>query len=277
MDLDDIVDDDRVIAKRRLVADATRALKALSASLDAVKLVELVSKLVDLHAQEPKAVAREASQCGVLPIMEVLETCSPEALAVAPLLRLVSGMCEGSHKLSEALCLVGLIPAVLRLCTHAATRHDAAALVRHFCGASDFTRKMFIACGGLSVLVTLLEHSANNTTEPLDEFGRIAIDCIYLVFQTSTNPKNDFYRLFCKFGLLKPLCASYRRIVLALSSSAPPPSPDTTSTSSHQSNTTQFDSKIAKLLHMFAEGDAVVKMALGNSIQGTIAPIFRML
>lgn len=41
-----------------------------------------------------------------------------------------------------------------------------------------------------------------------------AIDCIRHVFNIKTSPKNDFCRLFCKFGLLEPLSRKLADIAL---------------------------------------------------------------
>lgn len=47
--------------------------------------------------------------------------------------------------------------------------------------------------------------------EPYEESKTLvfnAIDCIRHVFEITANPKNDFCRLFCKYGLLPSLSAA---------------------------------------------------------------------
>ncbi len=52
--------------------------------------------------------------------------------------------------------------------------------------------------------------------EPYSESRNLvfnAIDCVRHVFDINTNPKNDFCRLFCKYGLLPPLSRAFVSIV----------------------------------------------------------------
>lgn len=64
------------------------------------------------------------------------------------------------------------------------------------------------------------------------------------MFDINTSPKNDFCRLFCKFGLLEPLS----KTLIAIQS-------DTES-----ADAPDYVLKIAKILHLFSQGDKVVKL-----------------
>lgn len=66
--------------------------------------------------------------------------------------------------------------------------------------------------------------------------------CYFSLIQTS--PKNDFCRLFCKFGLLEPLTRTLIAVHLDKESYDAP----------------AFVLKIAGILHMFSQGDKVVKL-----------------
>ena len=112
------------------------------------------------------------------------------------------------------------------------------------CYASDFTRKMFIACDGLPVLVELLEEDYKSSY--LLIFN--AIDCIRHVFDITTNPRNDFCRLFCKYGLLSPLTTVLELI----------------NEDKRNGEAPGYVRKIAEVLHWFAQGDKVVKAAFAK-------------
>ncbi len=105
----------------------------------------------------------------------------------------------------ESLALVGLIPAVLKFANHRYPLHirvEASHFAVSFCRYSQSSRLSFVACGGLKVLVQLME------TAFLDEGTSVVqgtIDCVQCVLDMKATMKNDFLRLFCKFGLLKPL------------------------------------------------------------------------
>lgn len=147
-------------------------------------------------------------------------------------------MADATAHLQQSMALMGLIPAVIRLAGHTTAlpiRCEAALFMHQFCHFSDPSRKMFIACGGLPSLVALLlppqsSHEYYIATRPL---LYTAIECIKCVFDitvrtqtrislslshcvcvSQTSPRNDFCRLFCKFGLLAPLMTTV--IALAL-------------------------------------------------------------
>lgn len=147
-----------------------------------------------------------------------------------------------NSKFQQSLATVGLIPAMIRFGGRMFPldiRLEAANFVRQLCYASDFTRKMFIACDGLPVLLSFLEENYEHNKTLMWN----AIDCIRHVFEITTNPKNDICRLFCKFGLLEPL----------------------TRTLEHVNNDTDspeaagYVKKIGDLLFLFSQGDVVVK------------------
>ena len=123
------------------------------------------------------------------------------------------------------------MPAVIKLAmdtpVHAHAQHSpcdvrlaAGRFIRHFCAGPDFTRKMFIACGGLQALVRFLDahicpcSSAVGAGSHRSALVRLGIDGLRLVFKTTTNPKNDFYRLLCKFSLLPSLCRTFKEVTL---------------------------------------------------------------
>ena len=197
----------------------------------------------------------QMSKHGVIPVMELLEV--PNDSIIHSLLHLVmeviGDVCDSSNangqKFQQSMALVGLIPAIVKYASPEFApriRSVAIKLMRSFCYASDFTRRMYIACGGLPVLVTCLQMRYTDNRVLIFD----AIDCIRHVFDVSTNPKNDFCRLFCKYGLLYPLA----RVLSSLNSDREVSEP----------SASDYTKKVADIVHLFSQGDAVVKAALAE-------------
>lgn len=143
---------------------------------------------------------------------------------------------EDNQKFQENLALVGLVPVIIKLTKldyfsadseehlsmdsaseqnfSAYVRLEAAKFVRQSCKTSSLTLQMFIACGGLPVLVDFLTlDSEIPTTNSEIDLLRIALEGIFSVFNLQTIPKNDICRLFVKAGLLKKFVVVFNEIV----------------------------------------------------------------
>jgi hypothetical protein len=134
---------------------------------------------------------------------------------------------------------------------------EAANFIRQFCYTSEYTRKMFIACDGLSILISFLSEPYHSHLTKNLIFN--AIDCVRHVFDSTFQPKNDFCRLFCKFKLLPPLI----RILVEVAM-------DSQLGSQHE-----FLLKISQILHLFSQGDTVVKQQFAQP--RIIAPMLSLL
>ena len=107
------------------------------------------------------AASREASTCrwflgqaGIITLMEMLQ--QPDASLRAASMRLLLAVVADDTPVLESLCLVGMVPIVNRLTAaeHSqALRSLAASFVERLCSTSAHTVQMFVACGGLTVLV----------------------------------------------------------------------------------------------------------------------------
>jgi hypothetical protein len=218
-----------------------RILEQLKPDASERAVLEACERLNELGKANPEQVRGLMTTHGVIPIMEMLEV--GNATILVAILRLVNQIVGKNLKFAQNMSLVGLIPAIIRFGGSSYPREirmEAAIFVRNFCYASDWTRKMFIACDGLPVLVSfLLEEYEQNKTLVWN-----STDCIRHVFDITTNPKNDFCRLFCKFGLLEPLTRQLYAVHLDKESDQAP----------------AFVLKIAAILHLFSQGDKVVKL-----------------
>lgn len=151
---------------------------------------------------------------------------------------------EDNQKFQENLALVGLVPVIIKLTKQdfssavseenlsmdstselsfsSYVRLEAAKFVRQSCKTSSLTLQMFIACGGLPVLVDFLTLDGSETGESQQpsiitdndfDLLRIALEGIFSVFNLQTIPKNDICRLFVKAGLLKKFVVVFNEIV----------------------------------------------------------------
>ena len=88
--------------------------------------------------------------------MEMLQ--QPDTGLLAAAMQLLNSVVADDTPVLESLCLVGIVPIVTRLAApahSAALRGLAATFVERLCSTSAHTVQMFVACGGLPVLVTV--------------------------------------------------------------------------------------------------------------------------
>lgn len=128
------------------------------------------------------------SQAGVIPnIMEALEVKQVDVLCAV--LDIVNLIIETDKKFQENVALTGMIPVIVQLANNdnelgrkaKQLRFEAATFVRQCCITSTLTLQMFIACGGLPVLVNLLDLSVMQGKKSI-QLIQIAIDGILKVF-----------------------------------------------------------------------------------------------
>ncbi|TYZ66748.1 hypothetical protein PybrP1_001929 [[Pythium] brassicae (nom. inval.)] len=222
-------------------ARVVELLALLDPSMDDQVILDACTSLQEIF-ESNQALRRDLmSQAGVVPnIMEALEMKRMDVLHAV--LRVVNMIVEDNQKFQENLALVGLIPVVIRLTQRdfaaaalderlsggvstsdlrsaAMVRLEAAKFVRQSCKTSSLTLQMFIACGGLPVLVDFLPLAADRAA-PISDSGlgllRIALEGISSVFSLQTIPKNDICRLFVKAGLLRKFVVVFNEIVRAV-------------------------------------------------------------
>lgn len=104
---------------------------------------------------------------GMLPILEVLETCKKREV-IWTLLRIVNCITYEDVELQENICFVGGIPIITKFASKKYPyniRLEAAAFIRQMYSTSTLTLQMFVSCGGLSVLVEFLEEDYETQTD----------------------------------------------------------------------------------------------------------------
>ena len=104
---------------------------------------------------------------GVAPLLALLQTASlpssqVSARVLIAALELTNAFVRGDPPLLEMLCLLGIVPIMLRFCAATtslplavAVRVEAAEFTSLLASGSATTRQMLVACGGLNVLAAL--------------------------------------------------------------------------------------------------------------------------
>ncbi len=153
-------------------------------------------------------------------------------------------------KFQQSICTIGVISQINKFVSprySVGVRTHASNFVKHFCTSNEYTRKMFIACGGLDVLIRpfLYEDYNGEDTRPII---LSSVDCIVQLFEIKSNPKNDICRLFCKLGLLPRLAKLFKLLVHDREN------PDT----AHYTN------RVVKIFSLFSGGDVKVRRKIAE-------------
>eukprot|EP00808_Paulinella_micropora_P021792 g56479.t1 len=233
----------------RVTKQFARVVEDLSPHKPEHVVLTACDKMVKLIKENP----REASSLltshngGVIPMMELLEVSSREVMHAV--LKMINEIVDNNFKFQQTMSMVGLVPAMIKFAGSGypiEIRIEAANFIRQFSYSSDFTRKMFIACGGLPCLVNFLHEDYLQSKTLVWN----SIDCIRHVFDITTSPKNHFCRLFCKFGLLPPLSKQLRRC----------------NNDKLSPNASHYVRKICEVVFLFSQGDDVVKQHFAKPI-----------
>ena len=178
-------------------------------------LSEIVEQLLQILTESPDVKSVIVSSHGMLPILEILDTCT-RPHTILRLLKIVNTIISPSNvEVQENLCFVGGIPIISKFAHKkyaSEIRLEAAAFVRMMYLTSTLTLQMFISCGGLNVLVEFLEEDYES------DIGRelvlVGVNGIWSVFELQgPTPKNDFCRIFSRSSVLYPLSLVLNRVL----------------------------------------------------------------
>ncbi|CAI5709535.1 unnamed protein product [Peronospora effusa] len=300
-------------ANQKATARVVELLSLLDPSMEDQVILDACNDLEEVFNQNVTLRRDLMSQPGVVPnIMEALEMKKMDVLHAV--LRVINIIVEGNKKFQENLALVGLVPVIIKLTKQhnphnisgerskgfrmqsqenteffKAVRMEAAKFVRQCCKTSSLTLQMFIACGGLPVLVDFLtlEKQLSNLGNDMDLL-RIALDGISSVFSIQTIPKNDICRLFVKAGLLKKFVVVFSEIAVVVSTNDTrrPESGGSAKKSTKRNAAVTKGGSVAEwtmrefhktcdIFVLFSQGDAVVKehMCDGAVLEGLLEAI----
>ncbi|TKA78167.1 hypothetical protein B0A55_03894 [Friedmanniomyces simplex] len=177
-------------------------------------LDDIVEQLLHVLSESPDVKTVIVSSHGMLPILEILETCN-RPYTILSLLRIVNCIISDNVEVQENLCFVGGIPIVTKFAHKkfsSEIRLEAAEFVRMMYQTSTLTLQMFVSCGGLNVLVEFLEEDYE--TDAGRELVLLGVNGIWSVFELQgPTPKNDFCRIFSRSSVLYPLSLVLSRIL----------------------------------------------------------------
>lgn len=193
-------------------------------------LSDVSEQLMQVLVESPEMKVIIITSHGMLPILEILDTCERRDV-ILRLLKIVNMIIFENQEVQENLCFVGGIPIITKFAHKKYTseiRLEAAAFVRQMYQTSLLTLQMFISCGGLNVLVEFLE-------EDLDEerdLVLIGVNGVWNVFELPVSrkpkyvicgspntkkkgptPKNDFCRIFARSSILYPLSLVLNKVL----------------------------------------------------------------
>ena len=175
-------------------------------------LADLSEELLEVLYDSPDTKGVIISAHGMLPILEILESCKRRD-TIFNLLRTVNMVIQDDVEIQENLCFVGGIPIITKF---ASKRHssdirlEAAAFVRQMCQTSVLTLQMFVSSGGLKVLVEFLEEDYEDERDLV----MIGVNGVWSVFELQgPTPKNDFCRILSRSFVLDPLSLVLSRVL----------------------------------------------------------------
>lgn len=201
MDLEANIARDKCARLRNQVEELVGSLKI---SQDEEVLVDISEQLVILFSELPETKNIIVSAHGILPILEILDSCRNRDV-VSNLLKIVNAVIFDDYEVQENLCFVGGIPIINRFASKKYPREirlEAAAFVQQMYQSSVLTLQMFVSAGGLNVLVEFLE----DDYEEERDLVLIGVNGIWSVFDLQgSTPKNDFCRILSRNSVLDPL------------------------------------------------------------------------
>lgn len=175
-------------------------------------LADLSEQLLEVLSDLPDIKGVIISAHGMLPILEILETCRHRDV-IFSLLKIVNSIIFNDVEIQENLCFVGGIPIITKFASRkysSEIRLEAAAFVRQMFQTSTLTLQMFVSAGGLKVLVEFLEEDY----EEERDLVLIGVNGIWSVFELQgPTPKNDFCRILSRNSVLDPLSLVLSRVL----------------------------------------------------------------
>ena len=175
-------------------------------------LADISEQLLEILADLPETKGVIISAHGMLPILEILESCRHRDI-IFNLLRIVNTIIFGDVETQENVCFVGGIPIITRYASKrfpSEIRLEAAAFIRQMFQTSTLTLQMFVSAGGLKVLVEFLEEDYEDERDLV----LIGVNGIWSVFELQgPTPKNDFCRILSRNSVLDPLSLVLSRVL----------------------------------------------------------------
>ncbi|MCJ1232217.1 hypothetical protein MMC14_000166 [Varicellaria rhodocarpa] len=196
----------------RLCTQVEGLVGSLKVSQSEDTLADLSEQLLEVLGDLPETKSVIISAHGMLPILEILESCRRRDV-ILDLLKIVNLIIFNDVEIQENLCFVGGIPIITKFASKkysSEIRLEAAAFVRQMYQTSTLTLQMFVSSGGLKVLVEFLEEDY----EEERDLVLIGVNGVWSVFELQgPTPKNDFCRILSRNSVLDPLSLVLSRVL----------------------------------------------------------------
>ncbi|KAK6517240.1 hypothetical protein TWF281_003905 [Arthrobotrys megalospora] len=230
----------------RLCTEVSSHIESLKSQHTGIFLEDTTAKLLGILLDSPETKTAVIASHGLLPILEVLESGRNREVNIT-LLRVINALTFNDIELLENLCFVGGIPTITKFATkhhHKEIRLEAAIFIRQICHMSRLTLQMFVSCGGLNVLVELIEDDYSTHKELVLTGIEGVVDVFKL--QGST-PKNDFCRILSRHMVLRPLSLVLSQIC-----------------KEKEDRYENYCDKIVNLFYLFSQAENQVKEAIAD-------------
>jgi hypothetical protein len=178
MDLEANIARDKYARLRNQVEGLVSSLKT---SQDDDVLADISEQLLSVFCDLPETKTIIISAHGMLPMLEILETCRRRDI-ILNLLKIINSIIYNDYEIQENLCFVGGIPIINEYASKKFPREirlEAAAFVQQMYQSSTLTLQMFVSAGGLNVLVDFLE----DDYEDERDLVLIGVNGIWSVFE----------------------------------------------------------------------------------------------
>ncbi|KAK6509963.1 hypothetical protein TWF481_004678 [Arthrobotrys musiformis] len=232
----------------RLCTEVSSHIESLKSQNTGIFLEDTTAKLLGILLDSPETKTAVIASHGLLPILEVLESGRNREVNIT-LLRVINALTFNDIELLENLCFVGGIPTITKFATkhhHKEIRLEAAIFIRQICHMSRLTLQMFVSCGGLNVLVELIEDDYSTHKELVLTGIEGVVDVFKL--QGST-PKNDFCRILSRHMVLRPLSLVLSQICRE-----------------QEDRYEIYCDKIVNLFYLFSQAENQVKEAIADRV-----------
>ncbi|GMI26982.1 hypothetical protein TeGR_g7905, partial [Tetraparma gracilis] len=288
---------EQLIQRTKLSSEILDLVSSLQPGCDESTIVKTCNKMLKIFNDDPELPHHFVMNHGVIPIMELLEVSklmaesimgsilSVRSVRVLPsVLQVVNKIIEGNKTVQEHLSLVGMIPVMVKIAEgiygsinfrgsiykQHSLHLEAAKFVDQICKTSELTLQMFIAGGGLPLLVRHMQVASDvRKNNDIGKIVAVGIDGILEVFKLQTIRRDDFCHLFVKLGLLPHLVISFRSLLSIILE---------TSDGSVDPDSWAELEKLGEILTFFASSDPFVKerMAVENVCLGILNPFISL-
>ncbi|KAF3924323.1 Myosin-IIIB [Orbilia brochopaga] len=232
----------------RLCTEVSGHIESLKTQQTGIYLEDTTAKLLGVLLDSPETKTAVIASHGLLPILEVLESGRNREVNIT-LLRVINALTFNDIELLENLCFVGGIPTITKFATkhhYKEIRLEAAIFIRQICHMSRLTLQMFVSCGGLNVLVELIEDDYSTHKE----LALTGIEGVVDVFKLQgSTPKNDFCRILSRHMVLRPLSLALSQICRE-----------------KEDRYESYCDKIVNLFFLFSQAENQVKEAIADRI-----------